>query len=318
MHEEGIPERAEWPDGVLEAVAALRQGDVVASLPIFWWASPLRPVHARTRHYATQGITDDGVVELGPAPYGMVTTQTCDLAQEGAGKPKSAWVQLAPVFNAKSAHPVDPERRLLDGGARKLLSAGRDQFRLWIPDIPEPGLWFADLTFEVPVERGWLASLPRIEGFRDEGRREEVGRRLAWLRSRPAFDTRFAEAVQRPTIDALRGLGRTDNDAYDRMHSQVVEVGVLTDGRLSVGHAELVVLHTGIDDDVSQWWRQLWVELSGNAEAKGFNLLPLRFADLRELPASEYREMTRLPLAAISDNPAWYGSDPQGFPPEDA
>jgi hypothetical protein len=315
VHDEGIPRRDDWPGGVIDGVAAFRQGDLIAGLPLFYWADPTVAIHARTLSYAQQGELEAGVVEFATmAPYGLVTTQTCDLADEGAGTPKSAWVQVAPVFNALSPRPGAPGEALLDAGRRGAIQKGRELSRLWIPDLPEDGFWFADLTFEVPVERGWLARQPRIEGFVEEGLREEVGRRLAWLRSRPAFDTRFVKAVQGPIIEALRKLPRSDGAMYERMHDQVVEIGVLLNGRLAIGQAELIVLHIGVDPDIRAWWQTLWDELVQNATAAGFNLLPLRFANLAELAANEYRAMTRLPLAAVSPNPACYGEDPEAFP----
>jgi hypothetical protein len=315
VHDDGIPDRADWPEGVIDVVGQFRQGDLVESLPLFYWGNPEVAVHARTRWYFENGEVDERPIEFGePAPYGMVTTQTCDLAQEGDRKPNSAWVQLAPVFNALAPRADDTERNLLDGGARKLVRQGRDQFRLWIPDVPQEGFWYTDLTFEVPVERGWFSGRQRIEGFKDELRREELGRRLAWLRSRPAFDTKFVQAIQAPTVQALRQLAQTDSEMYERMHESVVEIGVLLTGRLTVGQAEMVVLHVGIDTDIEQWWLMLWDSLKSNADREGFNLLPIRIAGLEALSAAEYRRMTRLPLAAISPNPAWYGEEPEALP----
>lgn len=76
----------------------------------------------------------------------------------------------------------------------------------------------------------------------------------------------------------------------------------------------LVLYADQLDDDVRQWWHEMWDMWRANAEAEGFNLLPLRFGDLGAdgLPAVEYRSLTRLPLASISSNPAWYGADPEG------
>lgn len=315
MHDHGIPDRAAWPDGVLDAIAQFRQGDVVRDLPLFYWADTQRPVHARTAHYLAQGETEAQVVSFAnAAPFGLVVTQTCDLVQEGAGKPSSAWVQLAPVFNALAPHPSVPEEHLLPGDRRKLIHKGRDQLRLHIPDIPDEGFWFADLTFEVPVERGWLAGQERIIGFSDEVAREEVGKRLAWIRARPAFATSFVEAVQQPIIEALRALRRQAPALYDRMHADVLEVGVGSNSRLTPTQVELVVLHTGAAEDLLDWWRDLWPDLKVKADATGFNLLPLNVADLEVLSAAEYRQLTRLPLAQITPHPAWYGEDPEDFP----
>ncbi len=316
MYDEGIPEREHWPEGVLDAIREFRQGDVISGLPLVYWADPKFAVHARTRFYAAQGYLDEGPVDFGDevAPYGIITTQTCDLAQEGDRKPNSAWVQLAPVFNGEAPRTDDPDQKVLEGQTRSLIKDGKDQYRLWVPNVPADGFWYADLTFEVAVERGWLAGKARIDGFGDESAREEVGRRLAWLRSRPAFDTKFVKAVQQPMVSALRDLRKADRTFYRRMHEQVVEIGVLLNARLAVGQAEVVVLHTGIDADVFAWWRALWDTLKQNAQAAGFNLFPLRLADLAVLPAGEYRRMTRLPLASISPHPAWYGEDPEALP----
>lgn len=269
----------------------------------------------RTARYNSEGITDETVIRFADvAPYGLITTQSCDVVQEGDNKPNTAWVQLAPVFDAAGPHPSIDGTKLLDGGARKLIMQGRNQYRLWIPDLPGNGVWYADLTFEVPVERSWLARRDRVIGFTKEDAREDVGRRLAWLRSRPAFDTRFVAAIQQPIIGALRALRRDHPDDYDRMHEQVFEVGVVLDGRFKVGQAELAVLHAGIEDDLSHWWHHLWVTLKVKADDEGFNLLPLRVVHLNQLSAAEYRVMTRIPLANISPHPGWYGADPQNLP----
>lgn len=315
MHDHGIPERKDWPPGALDEILNFRQGDLVADLPLFYWADPSHSVHARTRFYAAQGQTDATVIRFAEvAPFGLITTQTCDLAQEGDRKPNSAWVHLAPVFDAEADHPAIEGKRLHDGGARKLIKQGRDQFRLLIPNVGADGLWYADLTFEVPVERGWLAQQTRKVGFSDEKEREELGKRLAWLRCRPAFDTRFVEAVQQPIVASLRQLAKDDRDTYERMFAQVAEIGVRLNSRLAVSQADLTILHNGADADLLDWWRNLWVALNAKADALGFNLLPLRVENLSVLSAGEYRTMKRLPLAAISSNPAWYGADPEGDP----
>jgi hypothetical protein len=250
------------------------------------------------------------------APYGLITTQTCELVEEGEGPPLSAWVQLVPVFNALAPHTTQTAKHLLPGDVRKRIRAGTDQYRLLVPDLAADGLWFADFTFEVPVERGWLASRERIVGYSNETDREEVGKRIAWLRSRPAFDTRFVAAVQQPIWRALRELRRTNQDMYERMHAAVLEVGITLNSRLRVAQAELAVIHDRAAEDLLEWWRDLWVALKANADDQGFNLFPLRVADVATLSAAEYRRMTRLPLAVISPNPAWYGTDPEGFPTE--
>ena len=316
MHDHGIPDRPGWPDGVLEAVAQFRQGDLVRDLPLFYWADPMTPVHERTRAYSAEGTAGPEVVTFAaPAPYGMVTTQTCDLALEGDGPPNTAWVQLAPVFNGLSPRPENPDLHLLDGGVRNLVRSGRGyQNLLFIPQMPEDGFWFVDLTFEVPAERGWLARQERIDGFGDETRREEVGRRLAWLRSRPALGGRFVAAVQKPIADALRVLRVEEPAVYDEMHEKVLEVGFELTTRLSVSAARLCVIHDGAPEALLDWWRTLWTTtLTPNADTENFTLFPLEVEDVHDLSVANYRRLTRLPLVTISPNPEWFGPGPEGF-----
>ena len=309
----GIPGRDEWPTDVLEQVAAFRQGDLVAKLPMFYWADPGAPVFERTRDY--EGKLP-GIVEMQEGwyfDYGMITTQTCDLADEGNGKPRFAWAQVCPVYNAKDPHPTDPAKHVLDGGTRKLILEGRDQHRMAVP-VPGDGLWVADFRLEVPVERGWLAAQERIVVFSNDADRWEVGRRLAWLRARPAFDSRFVRSVQKPLVSALRVLATADPSRYQLMHGEIAEVGVVSASHAEMTDVIVTVLYDSLSAATKEWWLgqwEIWAEL---AEAEGLNLLPLEFADLGALSAAEYRRMTRLPLAHISDEPSWYGPDPEGAP----
>jgi hypothetical protein len=270
-------------------------------------------VFARTRDY--EGSLP-GIVEMQDGwyfEYGMVTTQTCDLADEGAGKPRFAWAQVCPVYNAEASHPTDPSKHLLDGGARKLIQDGRDQQRMAVPGLGN-GLWVADFRLEVPVERGWLAAQPRIAVFPNDADRWEVGRRLAWLRARPAFDTRFVKSVQQPLVAALRALAKADRPRYILMHSDVAEVGVVSASHAEMTDVAITVLYDSLRAETKQWWLDQWEIWNELADPEGLSLLPLEFADLAVLTASEYRKMTRLPLAHISDEPAWYGPDPEGAP----
>jgi hypothetical protein len=309
----GIPGRDEWPAEVLERVACFRQGDLVPNLPLFYWADPALPVFARTRDY---GGSPPGIVEMQPGwyfAYGMITTQTCDLADEGDGKPRFAWAQACPVYNAEAPHPTDASKHVLDGGTRNLIRQGRDHNRMAVPGLGD-GFWVADFRLEVPVERGWLAAQERIVAFPNDADRWEVGRRLAWLRARPAFDSRFVRSVQKPLVNALRALAAADRPRYELMHREVAEVGVMSASHAEMTDVAINVLYDSLSQATKEWWLEQWETWAELAEAEGLNLLPLGFDDLAELSAAEFRAMTRLPLAHISDEPAWYGPDPERAP----
>lgn len=312
-------DRDAWPPGVLEDLRQFRQGDVVAELPYFYWGEPTKPVLELTARYGEEG---EGIVEAASRfAYGLIATQTCDIGEEDADRPGQPWVHLCPVYDgARTYRPNDlpsetPEAglpKLLHGGERSLIEQGRSQRYLWLPALPAEGFWVADLRLLLPVEKGWLAGRERIQPFRDEAERVEVGRRIAWIHDRPAFDGRFVRAVQQPLVDDLRSLRRERRDLFDRLSGQVAEIGVSTDRNLVIDVAELLVLgNAPMDDDVIEWFEDWWTTSAERATEEGFRLLPLRRVLLDDLPASEYRRLTRLPLAAVSPNPAWYGADPE-------
>jgi hypothetical protein len=285
-------------------------------LPYFYWGDPGRPVLDLTASYVDEGV---GIIEAARRfDFGMIATQTCDLVEE-EGQPGQPWVHLCPVYNAEATYRPDgtpPEvsdddlPKLIPGGERSLIRQGRSQHYLWLPALTD-GCWIADLRLFIPVEKGWLAARERIEGFRNEAERIMVGRRLAWLHDRPAFDGRFGRSVQKPLRDALLALRRDDRPLYDLLSEQVAEIGVSTDQNIAIATVELVILcETSPDQPVIDWFHEWWTSSVEQAAREEVTLLPLRFELLTEMSASEYRQLTRLPLAAVSPNPAWYGQDP--------
>lgn len=312
------PDRHNWPPGVLDDLRRFRQGDVVADPPYFYWGDPHRPVLALTSGYADEG---EGIIEAADRfDYGLIATQTCDIAEEDSPRPGQPWVHLCPVYDAERTYrpegiapdtPASDLPKLIAGQERSLIRQGRSQRYLWVPAIPTTGFWVADLRLLLPIEKGWLAGRKRIEAFRTEADRIVVGRRLAWLYDRPAFDGRFVRTVQQPLLDALRALRRQNRTMFDRLANQVPEIGVSTDHNIVIHTAEVLVLcNTAPDPDITEWFHDWWTSGAETAASEELTLLPLRVEQLDRLPASEYRRLTRLPLAAVSPNPAWYGEDP--------
>lgn len=310
-------DRGAWPAGLLDELRRFRQGDVVGGLPYFYWGNPERAVLGLTDQFAEDG---EGVIEAADRfDYGLIATQTCDIAEEDSERPSQPWIHLCPVYDAERRYrrvdtgadaPDEQLPTLLPGGDRKLIRTGRSQRYLWLPALPD-GFWVADLRLLLPVEKGWLAGRAPIPAFETESQRTEVGRRLAWLHDRPAFDGRFVRTVQQPLVRALRTLHRQDGEAFDRLSDQVAEVGVSTSQNLRIDTAEIVLLcNQSLDPDLQAWADEWWTSSAEAATEERLTLLPLRVELLDQLSAAEYRRLTRLPLAAVSPNAAWYGEDP--------
>lgn len=292
--DEGCPQsRDAWPDGVLDSLRRFSQGDVIERPPLFYYADPRYPIWARTREYQ-QTSTGPEVIVVGPEaspPYGIITSQTCDIAEEDADEPIRPWVQMCPVY----------DRSDLNSGTRRLLRDGKgSRHLLHLPNLTS-GFWIADLRIEYPVEKGWLAQQRPIDAFADEVRQRIVGSRVAALRSRPAFGREFGEAVQRPLVDRLRELRRNDTAFYQRMDLQVDGVAVELDSLLNPTQARISLLTEGdLDEDIRAWWESWWDAAVPEAWEKGITLQAFTSHRLDQLTVAEYRRMTIVPLERVS------------------
>ena len=298
----GLPgSAAEWPDGVLEALRAFRQGDLVAEPPMAYLADPQAPVWAESARFAAEVAASGDPPEpeiirfpegLTP-PYGMITTQTCDLVEEDANPPRWPWAQLVPVYDMDG---------VLNSGEKGMLRKGRGRRSLLHVPALAPGFYVADLRISFPVEKGWLARQARIVAFGSEQERQRVGDRLALLSGRPAFAGTFVASIQNPLTAALRELKRTDREAFDSLDELVPEVGVLMDSRLNPSDVQVVVLSTApLDAAQTEWWNTWWDSCRERAGAVGITLQALDFTVLDEnYSAAVYRRLTHLPLSNIS------------------
>lgn len=291
MIDAGLPDdRDGWPGSTLEDLRQFVQGDIVGAPPIFYFADPASAVFAATQEAELD--EPDVVVIDGAAPKAIITSQTCDIAEEDSARPSKPFVSVSPVYDAQE---------LLDGSSRSLLRKNRGPaYLIHLPEL-EDGFWVADLRIEVPVEKGWLAQQAPTRAFATEEAQLEVGARLARLRSRPAFAGSFVEALHRPLVDALKALKSTDKERWARLLSNVTEVRAAVDNRLEPTTAQIYVLNdTRIPGDVQDWFRTWWDEANQRASTAGIALQALRVETYAELSAHEYRASGELDLTRVS------------------
>ena len=228
---------------------------------------------------------------LAPA-YGMITTQTCDIVEEDRELPVWPWVQVVPVYDVDSA---------LNSGDKRLLRGGRGRRRLLHVPAISPGFYVADFRISFPVEKGWLAEQECIDGFGAEDLRHRVGERLALLGGRPAFSGSFVRAVQDPLTKSLRDLKQADRPLFDAIDAAVPEVGIRLDDRLAPSTAQVVVLcDTPLTEAQREWWHDWLDSCRSDAATAGITLQALDFRELDSMAATEYRQMTIMPLVNVS------------------
>jgi hypothetical protein len=227
------------------------------------------------------------LIEIDPPAFGIVTTQSCDL-----DKSSDAWVQVALVRQVKVSNEQFASR----------LRAGlvRNNVLLDGPGLPEPKVkreWVADLTLEVPIEKGWFVGRPVGAGFSTEGKFIEFAERLAERRSRVALPTNVVEAIVSPLKSWI------EEDPPTRLKG-IVEVRMhgspsLTDPSDAVG---LLLL---CDADpcfppTQELWEQQWDECRSASSTRGLTLVAPRFASQVSLTAGEYIRSARIDLEYLS------------------
>jgi hypothetical protein len=294
----GLRTKAEWPEGLLDKLTGIRQGDVINAqtldgpLPLVYHACPRAPVWQRTLDYVDE--PEQSVVVLSdtvesPRRY-VITSQTCDIV-ESAGEPNHPWVQIAPAFDMLAE---------LNSGERKMVS--KRGFSKWLWHLPavDDGFWVADLRIELPIEKGLLGILDVSPGHLGEEDRRAFGERLAGRRSRPAFSDLFCDVVQKPLVSRLKELRKTDEDLYAQMDLDV-EVCARMDNHLDPHVVQVaLVCEQPPTPEVLRWWQSWWAEATSPADDSGINLLPLQILYSDQMNVKEYRQFTRLPLDRVS------------------
>lgn len=304
----GIPRtRGEWPEGVLEHLGSFRQGDVVEGFPMSYLGNPDVPVHAQTAAYRGEG---PGTIEFEEEfPYGMITTQTCDIIEEDSKQPSRPWVQMVPVYDGEHKHDstTGSTKRpsYIPSNIRRFIKEGRGpQYLLHLQDFPREGFWVADMRLSISVDKGWLLDRDPIKVFGSEKSRRIVGSRLAMLADRPAFDGKFERAVRRPLAKELASLENTPlgQDIYQ----QVAEFRIRADNNINMKRVEIWVFSDSpLSDNVRKWFDEQSDQWRRRAGEEDLVLLPTQYSQLDEVSAKEYRLLTIMSLLD-TPNPPWY------------
>jgi hypothetical protein len=284
------PDRSSWPPGALEALQQWQQGDVVRDPPFFYFADPARAVWEATRAFEDGSPGPEVIVPEDdhlPGPdqlprFGLVTTQTCDIGEEDAERPLRPWVQVAPIY------------KLTDWRRSRLQGSRGPRYWLLLPSFPEPGVWVADFRIEVPVEKGWLSNQERIQAFGAAEERWQVGKRVAYLRSRPAFNA-SANMLQSRLFSWIKELDEVGSDGASRFLTCLVEVAIKVDDHEAPTTVQFVFLLSselpGECEDILLAWNRTAADIG---EEVGVTVQACDVRLMSELPLAEYRRMTRV------------------------
>lgn len=279
MLDEGI--QHPWHEEVVAATSRFRQGHLVERPPFFYSASLVYPVWDVTRGVAeaeTEPQQTPEIVELDAAavpPYGVITNQTCEVAEESA-TPMYPWVQVAPVYLVEADSPL----------------LARDYiFTLTSQSLP-PGTWVADLRTEMPLEKGILVGRAPIEGFAIEADEIAFGRFLGRRRERAALASVFQTII----VATMKRKRDNNTNRARRIKPAIYKLKLAIDGnRLAPRAAQLHVIVRGdISDEVKEWFNSWWDRASEIATQQGVALLENQYWSSREVDVERYDDLVEI------------------------
>jgi hypothetical protein len=278
----------DWPDVVQSAVGEFEQGDLIERPGFFYLASAAHGVWRLTRETGDSTQPDE-LFELDPEdapPFGMITTETCDLVEED-GNPRQPWISVAPVYTLA----------MLDINDISLLDSGRVAYmrRLTAAQF-ESAIWVVDGRIEFPVEKSWLVGRQPIQAFATPDEKIAIARFFAGRRERPVLAQDVHKHLLTP---ARRWIERKSAPAREQVLAGIFEIRLRVAGDL-LRPDGLSLIIVGDSQPVSESVRKAWdSKFPGwrdRLEAAGIALLPHEYATLDTLSARTYTNTYRIPL----------------------
>lgn len=282
MIEEGLDQP--WPEEVRAAVRPFLQGHLIEKPPLFFAADLRHPVWQTTRLVADSVPEhergDDFVDVLAEQrpPYGIITTQSCDLAEERPN-PRQPWLAVAPVYQAAGSAILD-----------------RDYIYVLAPPTVDAGPWVADLRIELPLEKSLLVGRTPIDAFPDESDYIQFARFLARRRGRPAL----ASVVHEILSGVTRRLKDENNDQRRlaraaRGNIYKLKLAIEDGTFLAPVAAKLYVVTDGDPTDETREWFDLWWNTARLvADEHGLQLLPTGWMNAEAVDARLYDELIEM------------------------
>jgi hypothetical protein len=213
-------------------------------------------------------------IEMPPYDFGVITTQTCDIAEEGT--PMQPFVQVSPVLKMDAAPGALPEYLYL----------------LDPPDLPEAA-YVADLRLEVPIEKTVLVGMRPVEGFAGEAGYQDFSRRLGRRKERPAVATELVNAVAKTLKRRKSNSSGVKRLFRDEIHS--VRLAIDEGTRLDPAVARVHFIARGsISDEAREKLESWWEEAYTEAKASGIDLLPNAYHDSTRMDIDLYERTINL------------------------
>lgn len=281
-----------WTEERRKALDELDQGDVLEGLPFGYYGQFTDAAATPSLNIAAEaGITTAELTGKYASSFGIITSQSCDLAEE-ANPPKRPWFLASPVYERP------------DFGDRSRFKTEIINVRYLVPLSGirfAEGVWLADLRIQVPFDKAVLIGRPIHDGFATHDEAAAFGRRLAQLYSRPAFPSVVSSTV----LEFLRDwFEKNDRRIAEIRAAGVREFRLRASGTGPYEAQLLVVVDPQIGPDGANKIMQAWyVAAVPKARARNVTLLAPECASLDFLSATKYLSYHPVALDSLTQRP---------------
>lgn len=244
----------EWPPAVTNALPAFRQGTLVPRPPFAYHSNTTLPLWLASTLAEEKGADVSVEVELEDRPpYGIITSQSCDVDEEGINQ--KPWIQVAPVYEL-------PEGYL----NLNLVQQWRVSYLLPVPALGPR--WTGDLRIEMPIEKSWLVGQDHLDAYDNQEDFDKMGNHVAAYRGRSAMATSVYDLVLKPLAAYLAAKRKDDPPFHELFHQRVTDIFVELAGDALQPSAVRVIFVSDlpwpetISEALDDWWEDACAELT--------------------------------------------------------
>jgi hypothetical protein len=303
-------------DKVVAALDLWKQGDVISGLRLVWTASKIHDIlfdelpesddaslgdlsNKKAGQSLGHFLYDPDEVEEGedqsPAPpparydYGIITSQTCDIAATGPGA-RHPTVQVSPLIWLDSL-----------GERADMVRRGATVDMIVVPNVRPAGEWAADLRISIPVSKGVLLDRGRRRGFKNAESELAFAEAIALKYWRPALHDAVEGLLVRSLDSFIRGERVRGVQWVDSVEQFRIMVNRGT--RLQPSEVTILVLTIGEglaphERDPLRKWRVNNRKGFSNA-CDGADLCPIRFERVEQISLADYRNSVPLRITEL-------------------
>ncbi|MDP5184826.1 hypothetical protein QOZ88_19510 [Blastococcus sp. BMG 814] len=230
-----------------------------------------------------------------PTSWAIITSQTCDVVAGGPGQ-RHPTVQVSPLQDITHL----AKSKILE------IQRGEKVDLVYVPDVPAPGTWAADLRISLPVSKAILLRQERVPGFADPAEAIQFAERVAAKFRRPALHDEITGGLVpglRALVDQARTAGELWPDLIEQFRLQITDGDRLKPRNVRILAVTLDDLTAQDRQPLREWRTQERKRLL--RASNGIVLAPIWFGDLEKVGVGRYRDSDYLRIPELGQPVFW-------------